>query len=94
VGSTIPTVESQQPFSEMATLRGVDIEEPEANNVDPVWRSLHRNTLENLLRVIVRYYRGLYLFPALHLQKPFLIFFCSNTSVYASVGKWLRGIVA
>jgi hypothetical protein len=74
VGSTIPTVESQQPFSEMATLRGVDIEEPEANNVDPVWRSLHRNTLENLLRVIVRYYRGLYLFPALHLQKPLWFF--------------------
>jgi hypothetical protein len=64
VGSTIPTVESQ-PFSEMATLRGVDIEEPEANNVDPVWRSVHCNTLENLLRVIFRYYRGVYLFPTL-----------------------------
>jgi hypothetical protein len=64
VGNTIPSVESQ-PFSETATPTGVDIEEPEANNLDPVWRSVHRNTLENLLRVIVRYYRGLYLFPAL-----------------------------
>jgi hypothetical protein len=64
VGNQIPTVESQ-PFSEMATARGVDIEEPEAKNLDRVWRSVHRNTLENLLCVIVGYYRGLYLFPAL-----------------------------
>jgi hypothetical protein len=64
VGNTIPTVESQ-PFSRTVTPTGVDIEEPEASNLDPVWRSVHRNTLENLLRVIFRYYRGLYLFPAL-----------------------------
>jgi hypothetical protein len=30
-----------------------------------VWRRVHRNTLESLLHVIVRYYRGLYLFPTL-----------------------------
>ena len=65
VGNTIPAVESQ-PFSEMATARGVDVEEPEANNLDPSRAAHeHRNTLENLLRVIVRYYQGLYLFPAL-----------------------------
>ena len=59
VGTTIPSVESQ-PFNDTRLPHGVDFEGTATSHLDPEWRTAHRNTLENLIRVIMRYYRVLY----------------------------------
>jgi hypothetical protein len=79
VSTSIPLTEDQ-PFSEKLLPWGHPIDEPPASNLDPIWRKAHCNTLENLLRIVLKYYHSRYPYPAL--QTLYMRLFEEDTRMF------------